>query len=145
MVSNTSRWLFAALVWAAGCHLVTGADKYHVVEPEDQGGADAGPGGTGGGAPTGGSAQNQCQGVMGCEQCASCARNGPCTDEANNCNASPPCIDFQSCMLQCGASNDCWNMCAYNHPEGEAPELAWVMCVECRACPGQCWVPQACR
>ena len=134
MVIKTKSLLLAALAWAAGCHLATKADKYHVVEPGD-GGADAGPGGAGGSYP--------CEG-LGCNDCSLCAQAGPCAAEGNACALSQPCMAFQNCMYGCGTSMECWNMCANNHPDGAGPELTWIMCVECRACPGQCWVPQAC-
>lgn len=72
-----------------------------------------------------------------CDNCVSCAWNGPCQGYAQACLANPECVAIMQCYQQCNQP-DCTTPCWIPHPAGQADYLAASICVTCDNCYADC-------
>lgn len=103
---------------------------------------DGGAGGAGGAAEggAGGSGGASCGERPVCDECRSCAVDGPCADVTAACLADSACVAIDQCMtLACdGTEADCLALCESQNPTGSTAYRAARSCIDCDACALPC-------
>jgi hypothetical protein len=90
---------------------------------------------TGGSATTdAGTSQCAAANPSSCDDCQSCAENGPCATEVADCNSDPNCQYILSCAVPCGSDATCLQACYAQNSEGETAYEALATCLYCDQC-----------
>ncbi len=103
-------------------------------------GSSSGSGGEGGQGATGAGGEGECAGKVTCDDCRTCASNGPCADALASCAANSACVAIDQCItfLCDGTPAECLESCQAQNPSGASAYGAARVCVECDACFGPC-------
>jgi hypothetical protein len=80
----------------------------------------------------------ECPQTTTCEDCASCALNGPCESVWATCHADPDCSSIDGCVGGCGGDATCQQACYANNPNGVSDYQAAWKCTYCTQCPTVC-------
>lgn len=104
---------------------------------------DGGAGGAGGDAASGGGGSEggaSCGERPVCDECRSCAVDGPCADVTAACLADSACVAIDQCMtLACdGTEADCLALCESQNPTGSTTYRAARSCIDCEVCAAPC-------
>jgi hypothetical protein len=80
----------------------------------------------------------QCPQTTTCQECASCALQGPCESDWAACMADPDCSSIDGCAGACAGNAACIQACEANNPNGMAAYQAAWSCTYCTQCPSIC-------
>jgi hypothetical protein len=71
--------------------------------------------------------------------CIGCAVMGPCAGSYEACGTSTACIDYATCVSNCGGNDPaCQQQCAQKSPGGEQLYTDLILCVLCDVCSNDC-------
>lgn len=79
-----------------------------------------------------------CSDVTDCAECQTCAAEGPCSAELDQCSANPACVDLVNCLAGCGASESCLDWCVVEYADGLDDAVELNDCVSCGYCEEAC-------
>ena len=76
-----------------------------------------------------------------CDNCFTCATDGPCETQYEACGNSQACVAIEDCAANCVSGPDvgtCIDGCVAQHPDGVALWDAQITCIYCQECPNNC-------
>jgi hypothetical protein len=130
------RAAMLGLLALAACKIKTGSDG--------GGGAGGGSGGSGGAGSGGDDSEPTCA-VTDCDECRTCAADGPCKMYFDACFNNPSCQSIDICLGSCGGlPEECFETCRAQNPAGTDDYDAARGCLDCDECDHACVSDFAC-